>query len=91
MIAITRSPSKGTTTLLYLISGILQPQKGKILIDGEDTNKTLLESGMAYISGNSSVFKGSVLEKPEGALGQQDAYVRCETYGRRCPGVLGER
>jgi sodium transport system ATP-binding protein len=49
----------GKTTLLRIIAGIMQPNKGKVTIDGNDYKKKELEikKSIAFLSGNTKLYK----------------------------------
>ena len=64
-IAIVGNSGEGRSTLLKLISGVLQPDSGRVLIDGQDLR--LLEPSMrshyvGYLPQESEMFEGSLLD-----------------------------
>ena len=55
----------GKSTIIKLISGLIKPSKGEVLIDGTSLNEISLDSyydGLTYISQDSVIFDGSLRE-----------------------------
>lgn len=63
-VAFVGGSGAGKSTIVNLISGLLEPQKGKILISGdkyEDVNIDKLRSGIGYVTQEPVVFNDTVL------------------------------
>jgi len=57
----------GKTTTFYIIAGIIAPDEGKVLLDGEDITSLPLHKralmGITYLPQEASVFKGLTVEE----------------------------
>ena len=64
-IAIEGLSGCGRSTLLQVLAGILQPDHGQVLVNGDDLRKTNLEqltSQVAYLPQKTQMFEGSLLD-----------------------------
>ena len=55
----------GKTTIIDLISGILEPENGEIIIDGnklDESNKFIWQKNIGYVSQNTILYNGSIKE-----------------------------
>jgi len=69
VISIEGANSSGRTTLLLLILGLLKPQQGKILLDGQDIFDFDLRSvrkEISMISNNAPLYSGNLIENMTG-------------------------
>ncbi|MEQ8748070.1 peptidase domain-containing ABC transporter [Pyruvatibacter sp.] len=65
MLALTGPEGDGKSTLLKLIMGELQPQAGRVMIDGHDAageSRDDLALDIAYVPPTATLFKGTILE-----------------------------
>jgi ATP-binding cassette subfamily C protein LapB len=65
MVAIHGASLSGTSTLLHLMMGLIQPTSGKVLIDGFDLGKwdcRDMEGRIAYIPQTTHIFKGTLFD-----------------------------
>ncbi len=65
MIGIDAEHSFGSSTLLDIISGDLEPQEGQILVDGSEVGEGrcgILSKHLVHLRHDSSVFQGTILE-----------------------------
>ncbi len=76
VVAIMGYSGVGKTTLVNLISGLIMPTQGKVIIDGYDIQKTELTSlrkNISMVTQESIVFSGTILEniicaKPDASM-----------------------
>ena len=64
-IAITGNSASGKSTLLQLITGLLSPDSGRILLDGQDIqayNADYLHKAIIYLSQEHYLFSGTILD-----------------------------
>lgn len=62
IIAITGNNAGGKTTLLGLVSGIIKPKKGKVLIDGVSLKKSPVKIGVVFQNPDSQVIFNNVYD-----------------------------
>lgn len=65
MVGITGDNSCGKSTLLYIITGLVQPQSGRVLIDDRDLNvyeTTALRTQIGLIPQIGNLFNGTLIE-----------------------------
>lgn len=65
MVGLTGSSSSGSTTLLYLLMGILKPEKGLVLFDNyniHEWDRSKRTGELEYLPQVGDLFKGTILE-----------------------------
>ena len=57
----------GKTTVFYMITGLIKPDKGKVIIDGHDVTKLPMyrraRLGIGYLPQEASIFRGLTVEQ----------------------------
>lgn len=64
-IAISGGPGSGKTTLIHLLTGILEPTQGNVLVDGNPPhliNPSLINSHVGYLPEKGAIFNGTIRE-----------------------------
>ncbi|MDX7950865.1 ABC transporter transmembrane domain-containing protein [Lichenihabitans sp. Uapishka_5] len=65
VVGIEGAPGAGKTTLLHLALGLLQPQAGRVLVDGEDVRTLALDGlrrQMTLLTRDAPVYRGTVID-----------------------------
>ena len=84
LVAIAGASGAGKSTLLELLPRFLQPESGRIVIDGQDTAEVSLgslRSGIGLVTQDTPLFDGTIAENVTyGARGETEEQVRRASY-----------
>jgi len=85
-LAISGSAGSGKTTILHLITGLLKPDKGEILVDGAPphlVNPAILATHVGYLPEKGTIFYGTIRENLTffGSTNEEDAMIAARLLG----------
>jgi ATP-binding cassette subfamily C protein LapB len=85
-LAISGSAGAGKTTILHLITGLIKPTRGEILVDGAKphlVNPAILSAHVGYLPEKGTIFYGTIRENLTffGSIAEEDAMIAAKFLG----------